>query len=615
MKKTIVSSVMTSLFGATVQKTMIFTLILCISACNNHVANAPDLVVTSDNGDGDYANPVIFADVPDISVIRVGDAFWMSSTTMHMAPSVPIMKSYDLINWETVSYCYFTLEDTDKNKLAGNNHMYSQGTWASSLRYKDGVFYLVVPSPTSGKTYFFQNDDPENKPWSRYEYNERFHDCGLILDDDGRNWLVWNANPLYIIELNKEVTGIMPGAERRVVIPNLHAPDPITGIVPSGGLAEGAQFEKYNGIYYIFSINWPRGNPRSVVCHRSNSLEGPWESKVVAMEGILYDGSSTGTDGRGAGPAQGSIVEDSNGNFWGCVFRDSGPVGRAPWVMPITWADGWPLFGKDEHGIGTYTNLSRGGPKPVQGKPLKSIVASDEFDNSGKKPQYIDSPKPARVSFVEGEYDYNGSNLKMVWQWNHSPDNRYWSLTERSGWLRLKAMLNSTAEERHLLNARNTLTQRVFGPQCAAAVFLDVSKMKEGDESGITLFAAKYGSIGVKMEGGNKFIVTTLSNDWQRGHNTNAGKESARILLKGRKIYLKAEGDFTVANNGAVNPGNFFYSYDGKKWEQLGETLNMTYGTGNHFMGYRFGLYNFAKISEGGYVDFDFFRINNSITK
>jgi len=273
------------------------------------------------------------------------------------------------------------------------------------------------------------------------------------------------------------------------------------------------------------------------------------------------------------------------------------------------------MFGKDSDGKGSYTNLPTSGIKPIQGKPISSIVTSDEFDNSSKKPQYVDSPKPARVSYTDGEYDYNGSNLKMAWQWNHNPDNRYWSLTERKGWLRLKAMLNSAAEERHLLNARNTLTQRVFGPLSAAITFLDVSKMKDGDEAGLTLFAAKYGSIGVKMEDGKKYLVTTLSNDWRRGHNTNAGVESARIPLKGNEIYLKAEGDFTVANNGAVNPGNFFYSYDGVKWEKLGDTLNMIYSTGNHFMGYRFGLYNFAKTAEGGFVDFDYFRISDSITR
>jgi len=565
---------------------------------------------SSDRGDGTYTNPFIVADVPDLSIIRVGDTYWMSSTTMHMSPGVPIMKSDDLVNWETVSYCYFVMEDTDNNKLLGNHHMYSHGTWASSLRHKDGTFYLVVPSPTSNKTYFFHNDDPEKKPWTRYEHNTRYHDCGLLLDDDGRNWLVWGVGALNIIELNKEVTDVMPGAQRRIILPSMHAPDPLTGETPRGGLAEGAHIEKIDGTYYIFAITWPSGKPRSVVCHRAQSLNGPWESKVVAMEGIRHDGSSTGTRG-GDGPAQGSIVDDGKGNWWGFVFRDSGPVGRVPWLVPITWTDGFPMFGQNEDGTGSYTNLSRGGNKPIPGKEIKSIVTSDEFDNGTVRPAYLHSPLPARVSFREGEYDDNGSNLHLAWQWNHNPDNRYWSLTDRPGWLRLKAILNSAVEERHLLNARNTLTQRVVGPYSSAVTALDVSHMKDGDEAGLTLFAAKYGSIGVKMEDGNKFLVTTLSNGWRTGHATNAGKEDARIPLTGNKIYLKAEGDFSVADLGAVNPGNFFYSYDGEKWEKLGGTLHMTYSTANHFMGYRFGLYNFAKTSEGGYVDFDYFRFGD----
>jgi beta-xylosidase len=155
----------------------------------------------------------------------------------------------------------------------------------------------------------------------------------------------------------------------------------------------------------------------------------------------------------------------------------------------------------------------------------------------------------------------------------------------------------------------------VFGPYSSAVVYIDVANMKDGDEAGLSLFAAKYGSIGVKMEGGTKFLVTTLSNEWRRGHITNAGVESARIPLTKSKIYLKVEGDYSLANINDVNPGNFFYSFDNKNWEKLGGTLEMTYSISNHFMGYRFALYNFAKTSEGGYVDFDFFRISDKITE
>ncbi|WRS27189.1 family 43 glycosylhydrolase [Oscillospiraceae bacterium MB08-C2-2] len=569
--------------------------------------SAAAVVGGSDNGDGTYRNAFIDADVPDLDIIRVGDAYYMSSTTMHMAPGVPIMKSYDLVNWETVSYCYLAMEDTANNKLQGTSHMYSNGTWASSLRYKNGTFYLVVPSQTSRKTYIFQTTDPENEPWKRYEINQQFHDCGLLMDDDGRNWLVWGNNGLYIIELNADVTGLAAGATQRQFVTasqlNDLIRDPVTGNVQNAGLREGAHIQKVNGQYYIFIIT--NGNSRNEVALRTsvppaNFTGTDFECKVVCQERIS-----------GEGPAQGGIVDDENGKWWGFVFRDSGPVGRAPWLMPITWEDGWPYFGQDANGKGSHTNLQRVGEKPVQGKEMKSVVASDEFNNTDPRPQYYDSPKPTRVDYVEGEYDDNGSNLNMAWQWNHNPDNRYWSMTERPGWMRLKAMLNKTASDRNLLNARNTLTQRTFGPQSGATTLLDVSNMKDGDEAGLTLFTAKYGSIGVKMEDGQKYLVTTLSNSWSSGHATNRGVESARIELEGDKIYLKAEGEFPLASLYTPQPARFYYSYDNRSWTKLGDDLNMAYSTGNHFMGYRFGLYNFAKTEEGGYADFDFFRLSD----
>ena len=221
---------------------LVFTLIGAFGFSPLVFADA--VVGSSDNGDGTYTNPVIWADVPDQDVIRVGDTYYMSSTTMHMNPGVPIMKSYDLINWETISYCYLVLDDRDATTLKNGRNMYANGTWASSLKYKDGTFYVVVPSPTTNKTYIFQTEDPENQPWRRYEINARYHDCSLLMDDDGRNWLVYGNNPLYIIELNETVTGVKEGATSRVLIQNIHAPDPITGVTPTSGLAEGAHIQK-----------------------------------------------------------------------------------------------------------------------------------------------------------------------------------------------------------------------------------------------------------------------------------------------------------------------------------------------------------------------------------
>src|SRR6187401_718070 len=98
-------------------------------------------------------NPIIFADVPDMSMIRVGDTYYMSSTTMHMSPGVPIMKSKDLVNWKLVSYAYDTLVVNDAMNLLNGKSTYGRGSWASGIRYHNGIYYVSTFAQTSGKTH------------------------------------------------------------------------------------------------------------------------------------------------------------------------------------------------------------------------------------------------------------------------------------------------------------------------------------------------------------------------------------------------------------------------------------------------------------------------------
>ena len=87
-------------------------------------------------------NPIIHADVPDVSMMRVGDTYYMSSTTMHMSPGLPIMKSKDLVNWEMLNYAYDRLGENDELNLENGRNAYGRGSWASSIRYHDGVYYV-----------------------------------------------------------------------------------------------------------------------------------------------------------------------------------------------------------------------------------------------------------------------------------------------------------------------------------------------------------------------------------------------------------------------------------------------------------------------------------------
>lgn len=512
-------------------------------------------------------NPIIWADVPDVSVIRVNEAYYMTSTTMHMNPGVPIMKSKDLVNWEIVNYVYDTLASTDKQTLSNDQNIYGKGSWASSIRYHNGKFYVVFASNDVGKTFIFQTTDIENGPWEKYELSGGvYHDMSLLFDDDGRVYLVYGGGSIRILELTSDATAIKEGGMNKVIIPNASAPG------GSGGLnAEGSHIHKINGKYYIFNISWPTGGIRTQLVHRADTIDGTYEGRVALR---------AGSNSSGAGVAQGGIVQAPDGKWYGMLFQDYGSVGRIPYIIPMTWSeDGWPVFG-DVNDTGIPAELSR------------SWVSSDNFDQRTKKVGAY------HTEAASGENDYNGSNLGLVWQWNHNPNNRYWSLTERPGYLRLTTGRTSTS----LLNARNTLTQRAFGPESSGTIAIDVSHMKDGDYAGIAAFQQNYAFVGVKMSGTSKSVVMVNGSSGQ-------AVEVASVPFNQDIIYLRTELDF----KNRTDKGYFYYSLDGEHWAAIGNTLQMSY-TLPHFMGYRFALFNYSTKTTGGYVDFDYFKINDKLT-
>lgn len=532
-------------------------------------------ITSTDDGKGNYTNPVIFADVPDIDIIRVDDAFYMVSTTMHLSPGCPVMKSYDLVNWEIVNYVFDTLEDSDKLALRNGENNYGKGQWATTLRYNNGVYYAGFTSFSTGKTYIYHTDDIENGKWDRFVYDECFHDMSLLFDDDGKVYLIYGGGEIWCVELEKDLSAVKPGTKRKLINN--------AGLV-KGCLAEGSHVYKLNGYYYIFIITWPPNSKRTQLCYRSEALDGEWERKVIIRDNMGF---------RNDGAAQGGIVDDKDGNWYCFVFQDHGAVGRTPVVSTMTWEDGWPV-------VGVKGKVPTTDKIPIAGHEKKGIVTSDEFINSQIVRSYhsfADTPEEA------GESDYNGSNLGLEWQWNHNPDNRLWSLTEREGYLRLRTV-NVCGT---VANARNTISQRTFGPECGAYIKLDVSEMKEGDVAGFAAFAEKYGYVAVKIEDGKKYIVTVWYDD-----NDDVEKEfeTERVEITENEVYLRVDCDFKNATDKAY----FYYSLDGENWTKIGDTLQMNY-YGLHFMGYRYAIFNFPTKQTGGYVDVDYFRVENKLLK
>jgi beta-xylosidase len=487
-------------------------------------------------------NPVIYADVPDMSMIRVGDTYYMSSTTMHMSPGVPIMKSKDLVNWKIVSYAYDTLANVDAMNLVNGKSTYGKGTWASCIRYHKGMYIVSTFAQTTNKTYIYKTKDIEKGPWERITFSPAYHDHTLWYDDDGKIYIIWSVRKLMIAEMKDDLSGVKEGTER-VLIEDANAP-----LGKNVGLGEGSQLFKANGKYYLFNIAWPRGGMRTVVIHRADKITGPWEGKVGFQD---------------LGVAQGGIVETPDGKWFAYLFRDFGAVGRIPYIVPMKWEDGWPV-------IGVAGKVPETLDLPTSKGLIPGIVNSDEFNRKKGEPA-----------------------LPLVWQWNHNPDNSLWSVTERKGFLRLKTGRIDSL----FLKSRNTLTQRTFGPVCSGTTMLDASGMKEGDFAGLVLLQSKFGQVGVKVENGEKSVVMV---------NAGSGKpaEIQKVPLKQSTVYLKAVCNFKDRTDRA----SFYYSLDGKTWTAIGDELKMEYSLA-HFMGYRFGLFNYATKEPGGFADFDWFRI------
>jgi len=487
----------------------------------------------SDNGDGTYTNPVIPADFPDPDVIRVGDIYYMVSTTMFIFPGVTILKSNDLVNWEYCSNAIPRFDYSNCYNLDGCNR-YGHGQWATSIKYHDGKFYLLFITLNEGG-FMCTATKPEG-PWKITKLPKGFYDPGLFFDDDGRVYVAQGYGKISITEVDNNLAP--KGRDSLVFTGNIR-----------GGL-EGTHVYKINGYYYLYSTY---GGPNGIqVALRSKNIYGPYEQKIVI---------SDTTRGINFGIHQGALIQTQTGEWWTILFVDSGPFGRFPSLQPVTWVDGWPMVGVNGKAVTTYR-------KPNVGKnyPVKVFPTSDEF---------------------------NETKLGMQWGWNHNPDSTKWSLRARPGYLRLQT--GQLAAD--LTQARNTLTQRPFAKRdqnipTNARTKAEVAYMKDGDVAGLAVFQNPYAYVAVKQVNNTRYIVMV-----------NNGKTIDSVATEKSVVYLKA-----IASN-TTKKARFAYSFDNKTFSPIGNELNMQFSL-KIFTGNKFCIFNYATKRSGGYVDFDWFRVD-----
>jgi len=508
----------------------------------------------------DCVNPLTYTDIPDNDLIRVGEDYYMVSTTMYFCPGAPIMHSKDLVHWRIVNYVYDCLADDDVYNLREGNNAYGKGQWAASLRYHEGTYYTLFIANDQRKTFIYKTDDIENGKWEQTVIDRPFHDASLLFED-GRVFLVWGNGDLRITELKPDLSGVLEGGVDQLLISS-----PREGIMLR---AEGAHFYHIGDYYYVLEIDWPMGGVRTETCWRSKSLLGEYESKTV-LQGAF--------DGRGDGVAQGGIIETQNGDWYAIMFQDHGAVGRIPTLQPVTWVDGWPILG----------------------------------DNTVPVKQFSVNLPPCGDDYVwdNDEFDSGKNELALVWQWNHKPDNDFWSLTECPGSLRLTCGHLAAG----VMDARNTLTQRTVGPACCSEVLLDASGLQKGDHAGLCAFQSNYCRIGVTVADDGSKHLEAVSRVPQRGRINDIRllcqdeQVALDLPLEQDKVWLRLSYVFTPENpEQEADVVCMSYSLNGGDWTDVPLLYKMRY-TLDFFTGYRSALYCYPTQQTGGHADFDYFH-------
>jgi len=491
-----------------------------------------------------FANPILYQDLPDEEVIRVDDTYYFTASNMHYSPGAPILRSWDLVNWEFIGHAVPVLDFSPKYDLNGGQ-AYIKGTWASSLHYrKSNKTFYFLGCIEFAKTYIYTAPAAEG-PWQKKStINNCYYDAGIMVDyDDSAD------DTMYVAY----------GGSGDISVAQLSA-DGLTQVKAQqvystkGAYAlEGSHFFKYKGNYYITPTRPADGE----FVLKSSNVWGPYTSKALIdrHKGPI---ANAGT------PHQGSFIQTQKGDWYYMGFQDAYPGGRIPVLAPVTWsADGWPSV---------------------------TLVANAW---AGSYP-FPDVPRPPRATKpLIGMETFSGTTLSPEWEWNHNPDNTKWSINNG-------VTLQTATVTNDLYAARNTLTHRNIGPQSTGTVQIDISGMKDGDVAGLALLRHLSAYVAVKKSGGSSKIsmVNGLSMNTNGWATTSTGTEAASSPITGNTIWLRASLD---VRPGAGRQGKFSYSTDGVTFTSIGPAYTLSTDW-QFYPGYRYGIFNFATSALGGSI-------------
>lgn len=529
-------------------------------------------------------NPIVKADFPYPDVIRVGDSYYMIGATMHFFPGGEILRSYDLQRWEFAGCVFERLDSSPEQTLGGEQSIYGKGMGAPSLRYHDNRFYVCFSAPDTGKTYIYTADAVAG-PWKRKQIEGVYPHGSLLFDEDGSVYLAWGTDEIRLTELCPDFSGRKQGGADRVLVK-----------LPDGEHAglEGAHFYKINGSYYLFLVRYSkRGRERRVqMCFRSERLDGEFLGEPVFEEqpgfrngGTVPEGISRAVVPQG-GVSHAGIVDTPDGGWYSVMMQDHGAAGRLPVLAPVTWRGKRPVFGKVQK---LPECLKRTEDQKLSGSlklPQKRGVA-DGSAACGNAPFF------SSEIFCEQGDGGEKAVIHPAWQWNHEPNERLWRRTDDGG-----LAVRTGKISMNVMQAANTLTQRVRYPSGSMEVSLDATDLGSGDYAGICAFQGLYSWIGITKDIGRYFLVMhsrRLQGDPmpEAAADYMPGTENYRVLISENIVRLKMKTDFTEKTGTA----EFFFFSNGE-WMRIG--THRLFARRDHLMGCRYGLFVYSTRKIGG---------------
>lgn len=510
-------------------------------------------VWVSDNGDGTYTNPILYADYSDPDAVRVGDDYYLVASSFNGIPGLPILHSRDLVNWELIGHALQKQPPFD----VFNTVQHGGGVWAPCIRYHNNEFYIYYPDPDYG-IYMVKAENAIG-PWSEpllVQPGKGLIDPSPLWDSDGKAYLVYALagsragikSVIMISPMDPDGTRLLGNS---VMLIDGHQNHPTI---------EGPKIYKRNGYYYIFA---PAGGVPTgwQMVMRSKNIYGPYEDKIVMVQGK--------TDING--PHQGAWVDTKTGENWFLNFQDLGPYGRVLHLNPMKWVNDWPVIGMDEDGDGT-------------GEPVRTY----KKPNVGKSYPKMTPPESD---------EFNGSELGLQWQW-HANYQTFWGFPSGNlGFYRLNC-IPRPADAVNLWDISNLLLQKFPAPEYKATAKLTFHARFDGEEVRLVVMGMDYGSLALKRENGKLELQSVTCQKADKGGKEEITETQA---VDTSTVYMRV----TVQKEAVCS---FSYSTDGVKFTEIGKSFKAREG---RWIGVKVG---FVALRDGvtndaGTADIDWFRV------